>query len=75
MGKEVQMNKELVFSWLKVFGASVLTAFLTILTATQALPTSAEAWTGILIAGLVAVIPVIINWLNPNDTRYGRGSE
>ncbi len=69
------MNKELVFSWLKVFGASVLTAFLTIVTATQALPTNVEAWTGILIAGLVAVIPVIINWLDPNDTRYGRGSE
>lgn len=69
------MNKELIFSWLRVFGASVLTAFLTILTATQALPTSAEAWTGILIAGLVAVLPVIINWFNVNDTRYGRGSE
>ena len=69
------MNKALVFSWLKVFGASVLTAFFAILTATQALPTSGEAWMGILIAGLIAVIPVIINWLNPNDTRYGRGSE
>lgn len=69
------MNKAVVFSWLKVFGASVLTAFLMILTATQALPTSAEAWQGILIAGLVAVIPVIINWLDPSDTRYGRGSE
>lgn len=69
------MNKEVVYSWLKVFGASILTAFLTILTATQALPTSVEAWTGILVAGLVSVIPVIINWLNPNDTRYGRGSE
>ena len=68
------MNKELVFSWLKVFGASVLSAFFVVLTATQALPTSTEAWQGILIAGLVSVIPVIINWLNPNDTRYGRGS-
>lgn len=69
------MNIEVVKSWAKVFLASVLTAFFTILTATQALPTSVEAWQGILIAGLVSVIPVIINWLNPNDTRYGRGSE
>lgn len=69
------MNKKLIFSWLRVFGASVLTAFLAILTSTQALPTSAEAWQGILIAGLVAVIPVVINWFNVNDHRYGRGSE
>lgn len=69
------MNKELVLSWLRVFGASVLTAFLAILTSTQALPTSVEAWQGILIAGLVSVIPVVINWFNSNDTRYGRGSE
>lgn len=68
------MNIEVVKSWLKVFLASALTAFLTILTATQALPTSTEAWTGILIAGLLAVVPVVINWLDPNDPRYGRGS-
>lgn len=69
------MNIEVVKSWAKVFLASALAAFFAILTSTQALPTSTEAWQGILIAGLVSVIPVIINWLNPNDTRYGRGSE
>lgn len=68
------MNKELVFSWLKVFGASVLTAFLAILTTTGSIPTDGNAWMGVLIAGLVSVIPVIINWLDPNDPRYGRGS-
>lgn len=25
--------------------------------------------------GLVAAIPVLINWLNPEDTRYGSGHE
>ena len=69
------MNKALVFSWLKVFGASVLTAFLAILTTTGAFPVDTEVWVGVLIAGLVSVIPVIINWLDPNDPRYGRGSE
>ena len=69
------MNIEVVKSWAKVFLASVLTAFFTIITTTKELPTSVEAWQGILIAGLLSVIPVIINWLNPNDTRYGRGSE
>lgn len=69
------MNIEVVKSWAKVFLASALAAFFAILTSTQALPTSTEAWQGILIAGLVSVIPVVINWLNPSDTRYGRGSE
>lgn len=69
------MNKEVVFSWLKVFAASALTAFVTIVASTKELPTTSEAWTGILVAGILAVGPVIINWLNPHDTRYGRGSE
>lgn len=69
------MNTEVLKSWARVFGAALLTAFLTIIGTTQALPTSQEAWMGILIAGIMAVGPVILNWLNPNDTRYGRGSE
>ena len=69
------MNMEIVKSWARVFGAALLTAFLTIVASTQALPTSQEAWMGILVAGIIAVGPVILNWLNPNDPRYGRGSE
>ena len=69
------MNIEVFYSWLKVFLASALTAFVTIVASTQALPTSSEAWMGILVAGILSVGPVIINWLNTNDTRYGRGSE
>jgi hypothetical protein len=26
----------------------------------------------LLTVGVVSVIPIIINWLNPSDTRYGR---
>ncbi len=22
-------------------------------------------------AGAIAILPIIVNWLNPNDTRYG----
>lgn len=68
-------TKAMIGTWAKVFFAAVLTSFFTILTATQAIPTSVEAWTSILIAGLVSVIPVVLNWLNPNDPRYGKGSE
>lgn len=28
----------------------------------------------IVVVGIVAAIPVLINWLNPADDRYGNGS-
>lgn len=31
-------------------------------------------WQTWVIAGLVSVMPTVINWLNPEDARYGRGS-
>lgn len=30
------------------------------------------AWQTWVIAGLASAIPVVINWLNPQDTRYGK---
>jgi hypothetical protein len=69
------MNIEVFKSWAKVFLSSALTALFIILTDTGAIPMDIEVWQGILVAGLLSVIPVVINWLDPNDTRYGRGSE
>lgn len=68
-------TKAMLVSWLKVFLAAALSGFLAVVAATQAIPTSGEVWLGILIAGITAVGPVIYNYLSPNDTRYGRGSE
>lgn len=31
-------------------------------------------WQTWVVAGLVSVVPTVINWLNPADSRYGRGS-
>lgn len=31
-------------------------------------------WQTWVIAALVSVLPMVLNWLNPEDTRYGRGS-
>ena len=31
-------------------------------------------WQTWVIAGLGAAVPVIVNWLNPSDGRYGNGS-
>jgi apolipoprotein N-acyltransferase len=63
------MNQALVLSWLKVFAAAVLAGVLT------ATVTDVWDWRALLFSGLAAVLPVVINWLDPNDTRYGRGSE
>jgi hypothetical protein len=32
-------------------------------------------WQTWVIAGLGAAVPVIVNWLNPADTRYGKVEE
>ena len=61
-------TKAVLASWGKVFTAAVLTYVLTGLAAGTALD-----WRAVLVAGLVAVLPVIINWLSPNDPRYGNG--
>lgn len=59
-----------VGSWLRVWLATALTAVL----ADLATDGVALDWTAYAIAGLVAVLPVIIAWLNPSDTRFGTGS-
>lgn len=68
-------TKAMIWSWVKVFAAAVLSAFVAIVSATKELPTSSEAWLSVLVAGILAVGPVIINYFNPHDPRYGKGSE
>lgn len=59
--------------WLKVFISAVLLQVLNSMTEGYSLFT--YDWPmiqKILNAGFVALLPVIINYLNPNDPRYGR---
>ena len=52
-------------SWLKV----ALTAILTmIITKGNIYEVTLEE---VISAGVVAMLPIIVNWLNPHDTRYG----
>jgi hypothetical protein len=52
-------------SWLKV----ALTAILTmIITKGNIYEITLEE---VISASVISILPIIINWLNPNDTRYG----
>ncbi len=56
-------------SWLRVFLAAVIAAVLTAMT------TNVWDWRAIGFAGLAAVLPVILRWLDSSDPAYGRGSD
>ncbi len=58
-------------SWVKVFLAAVLGFVLTNIS--NGVDVFSIDWKSLLSAGIASVLPVIINWLNPNDTRYGNG--
>jgi hypothetical protein len=59
--------KAMIGSWIKVFLSAVLTAVLT------SIATGDWYWLTILFAGLVSVLPVIKNYLDEGDPRYGKG--
>lgn len=56
---------EMALSWLRVFLAAVLAQLMAGVT----------DWSIVLNSSLVAVLPVIIRWLDPLDTTYGRGAK
>ena len=68
-----QETKAMLRSWLNVFVAAVITAILVVFTSNQGtIPLDGETWLSVLIAGLVAVLPVVKNYFDPNDPRYGQ---
>lgn len=62
--KQKQTLQRVVESWAKVFVAAVITAYLSGVTEPRML----------LNAGAVAVLPVVLNWLNPRYQGYGKRS-
>ena len=52
----------IVKSWLKVFAAAAIAGYMA----------GGRDWQDLLNAGLVAVLPLIYTWLDPNDDRWGR---
>jgi hypothetical protein len=57
-----QQHKEIVLSYVRVFLAAVLALYL------AGESDLAMLWQ----AGVAAVLPPLIRWLNPNDPAYGR---
>lgn len=54
--------KLIAASWARSFGTAVITTYLAGVTEPKT----------ILYAGTVAVLPVVLRWLNPNDQSFGR---
>lgn len=63
-------NQAVLASWGRSFLAACLAQFLAL--GTGAFDLSADGWKSVLAAGLAAVVPVIIRWLNPRDKAFGR---
>lgn len=57
-------------SWLKVFAVAILVKFSDL--GADVFSLDAESLKHIVNAGVLALIPVIINYLNPADPRYGK---
>ena len=57
-------------SWLKVFAATILAMF--IADGADVFGVDAADLRGYLAAGIGAILPLIITWLDPTDTRWGR---
>lgn len=70
-----QAQIRMLKSWMNTFLAAILTALLTLLTTTGEIPLDGKTWLSILVAGLVAILPVVRNYLDPAYERYGRGAE
>lgn len=64
------MNVNMLKSWMKVFAATVLSLFLA-----DGGDVFSVDWADLrtyVAAGVASVLPLIITWLDPNDTRFGR---
>lgn len=66
-----KQTKAMLKSWANVFVAAVITALIVVIG--DGGVTVEDLWY-VLVAGLVAVLPVIKNYFDKSDTRYGKGS-
>ena len=71
------MNKEqkaLIASWGRSFVAACLAQFLAL--GGTAFDLDGDAIKSVVSAGIAAILPVVLRWLNPNDVAFGyKGDE
>jgi hypothetical protein len=70
------MNKEqkaLLASWGRSFAAACLAQFLAL--GSSSFDLDGDALKSVVAAGLAAILPVVIRWLNPNDVAFGYKGE
>jgi len=67
--------KAMIKSWLNVFISALITAVLIVFASNNgSIPLDGEIWLGVLISAVVAVLPVVKNYFDTSDPRYGAGS-
>lgn len=70
-----KQTKAMLNSWLNVFVSALITSVLVILTQNNGtIPMDGQTWLAAVISAVVAVLPVIKNYFDNNDPRYGKGS-
>jgi hypothetical protein len=67
-----QQTKNMLKSWFNVFIAATLASFSALLIDGGTLALDTKALEAVLISGLIAVLPVIKNYFDKQDPRYGK---
>ncbi len=67
------MNKAMLASWSRSFLAAALSAF--VATGGDVFSLDLEGVKAILTAGVVAILPVLLRYLNPSDSAFGTGAK
>lgn len=67
------MNKAMLASWGRSFLAAALSAF--IATGGDVFSLDLDGLKAILTAGIVAILPVVMRYLNPSDAAFGTGAK
>lgn len=66
-------TKAMLKSWFNVFISALIASVLVILTSNNGtIPMDGEIWLGALISAVVAVLPVIKNYFDTSDPRFGK---
>jgi hypothetical protein len=67
------MNKAMLASWSRSFLAAALSAF--VATGGDVFSLDLDGVKAILTAGVVAILPVLLRYLNPSDAAFGTGAK